>query len=573
MEDVVMLDAPPTKKKVTLPPVPLTDEVKQSSVTMLASDVFSKAQLMNWHEKVYGTQMGDKSKQWLAEHIVERYANDVRTLLNCQHVGKALLELYLVKHCGQNTKNLNKADMVDRVLDILQQPSRQEVDPGSGYEDAFAGADQYRVPRSFVSQYELIKVRLWELQPKPTTTPSLPKQTVLSAPVHPPPAAPGTAPATAPKQQKRKRPRDATQDQDASAQQQAASKRKQAPPPTRPGAEAPPPSATKPKQTAAAAATAVTVMPYGSQPGSVSDMLGMLPEGASCRVGGTSNWTQFVNHFAGLFMPVIHKAGLGDKQFSDLGFTYKNHLTALGDLLVLFKLWNVAFLHKTLRKQFGLDDSGTTAGGGSGAGSSAAAAAVVAQLPAAVASQLSKLQNMLTRWDELKTSMQDNALLTTGIVIENIARAEPMPIAQALERHAEAARAAAKAAKAAKEAAAAQGQATAAMTAEVERQLATVTAAVSGCSVKLEYYTKRIANIKTQLADLTGLRSSPMKGSAVHSTLLEMELQDLNDNIAKLQSDFDDVNRKLKASEKLDKEYKHTQKQLMDMLARLHLST
>lgn len=96
---------------------------------------------------------------------------------------------------------------------------------------------------------------------------------------------------------------------------------------------------------------------------------------------------------------------------------------------------------------------------------------------------------------------------------------------QALERHAEAARAAAKAAKAAKEAAAAQGQATAAMTAEVERQLATVTAAVSGCSVKLEYYTKRIANIKTQLADLTGLRSSPMKGSAVHSTLLEMELQ------------------------------------------------
>lgn len=41
------------------------------------------------------------------------------------------------------------------------------------------------------------------------------------------------------------------------------------------------------------------------------------------------------------------------------------------------------------------------------------------------------LQNMLTRWDELKTSMQDNALLTTGIVIENIARAEPMPIAQA----------------------------------------------------------------------------------------------------------------------------------------------
>lgn len=50
-------------------------------------------------------------------------------------------------------------------------------------------------------------------------------------------------------------------------------------------------------------------------------------------------------------------------------------------------------------------------------------------------------------------------------------------------------------------------------------------------------------------------------------------LQDLNDNIAKLQSDFDDVNRKLKASEKLDKEYKHTQKQLMDMLARLHLST
>lgn len=120
--------------QVTLPPVPLTDEVKQSSVTMLASDVFSKAQLMNWHEKVYGTQMGDKSKQWLAEHIVERYANDVRTLLNCQHVGKALLELYLVKHCGQNTKNLNKADMVDRVLDILQQPSRQEVDPGSGYE-------------------------------------------------------------------------------------------------------------------------------------------------------------------------------------------------------------------------------------------------------------------------------------------------------------------------------------------------------------------------------------------------------------------------------------------------------
>lgn len=59
---------------------------------------------------------------------------------------------------------------------------------------------------------------------------------------------------------------------------------------------------------------------------------------------------------------------------------------------MLFKLWNVAFLHKTLRKQFGLDDSGTTAGGGSGAGSSAAAAAVVAQLPAAVASQLSKLQ-------------------------------------------------------------------------------------------------------------------------------------------------------------------------------------